>query len=154
MKKEKIVKQPSKSKLLPFIIGLIIVIILAGGYFVLTKYFINKPSTPRKITTGKKSEKQRNIPPKKAKEIIEPRMLYAVVVTSDSSEENANADMEKLKKEGYNPEIMEINLKGNKYYRVIAQTFDNRTDAETLKNKINSEGKWDGVFISAMEANK
>jgi len=69
---------------------------------------------------------------------------FSVVVNSFLSKVNAEGQMELLKKDGYDAQVVMAEVDGKTWYRVVATTFESKTDAAASKNSLSAKfpGSW------------
>ena len=70
---------------------------------------------------------------------------FSVVIGSFLSKANAEGQMELLKKDGYDAQVVKSEADGKVWYRVVATTFDTKTEAAASKNSL--MGKFPGAWL-------
>ena len=72
---------------------------------------------------------------------------YSVVVSSGHMKVNAEDLQRRLKAEGYNAQVVQSEIQGEIWYRVIAETFDNKADAVISRDKFRSMKNFEGAWL-------
>lgn len=72
---------------------------------------------------------------------------YSVVVSSGHMKVNAEDLQRRLKEEGYNAQVVKSDIQGETWYRVIAETFDNKADAVASRDKFRSMKNYEGAWL-------
>ena len=69
---------------------------------------------------------------------------FSVVIGSFLSKANAETQMDLLKKDGYEAQVVKSEADGKTWYRVVATTFESKTDAAASKNALSAKfpGAW------------
>ena len=69
---------------------------------------------------------------------------FSVVIGSFLSKANAEGQQDQLKKEGYDAQVVKSEGSDKVYYRVVATTFDSKTEAAASKNALSAKfpGAW------------
>lgn len=69
---------------------------------------------------------------------------FSVVIGSFLSKANAETQMDLLKKDGYEALVVKSEADGKTWYRVVATTFESKTDAAASKNALSAKfpGAW------------
>jgi len=69
---------------------------------------------------------------------------FSVVIGSFLSKANAETQMDMLKKDGYDAQVVKSEADGKTWYRVVATTFESKTDAAASKNALSAKfpGAW------------
>jgi len=65
---------------------------------------------------------------------------YTVVASSYRDEANARREAERLEGRGYNARIVDVEVEGRTYHRVIVGAYSDRSEANKMRDKLNGEG--------------
>ena len=72
---------------------------------------------------------------------------YSVVVSSGHMRVNAEDLQKRLIADGYNAQVVQSDVHGETWYRVIAETFDNKADAVVSRDKFRSMKNFEGAWL-------
>lgn len=65
---------------------------------------------------------------------------YTVVASSYRDAANARREAEKLGNRGYNARIVDVDVDGKTYHRVVVGAYSDRSEANKMRDKLNGEG--------------